>query len=74
MDLNSNDVRENREGQRTVHVLTFSFTTLRTPPTPYLKKQVQYCRTTLWETISCESSTNTLKGLQSVPKLSATGF
>lgn len=40
----------------------------------YLQKQVQYCRTTVCETISCESSTDTLGGLQSVPKLSATGF
>lgn len=40
----------------------------------YLQKQVQYCRTTVCETISCESSTDTLGELQSVPKLSATGF
>lgn len=40
----------------------------------YLQKQVQYYGTTACETISCESSADTLRGLQSIPKLSASGF
>lgn len=39
MDHNSNDEHENHEGQSTMHVLTFSFTTFRTPPPPYLKNK-----------------------------------